>query len=226
MELVLLGASNPETARVLSAVMAADPSIRVRCFIDNDPQKKGTTFVGYPVVGGFEMLGGLAGEDLLFVNLITRDTRTRYETSRELARRGCRFANLVHPSVDLAMTSLGVGNYIQQNVIIQAGARVGNNCSIHMASLVSHEVSLGDSVFVAHGVSISGCVSIGDGACIGTNATILPRLRVGKWAKVGAGAVVIKDVPDYATVFGNPGRVYEVAEPVYADGDIFEKGVV
>jgi sugar O-acyltransferase (sialic acid O-acetyltransferase NeuD family) len=222
MKIVFLGAANPETKRMILAVQRADPSFEVLGFLDNDPARKGIEFLGYPVFGGFEVLDRFAGEaDVRFVNLITGSTKTRYETSLEMARKGCRFANFLHPSVELTMTTLGVGNYLQEQVIIQAEVEIGDNSSIHIGTLVGHETKIGSSVFLAHGCSISGRVTIGDGVFMGTHAAVLPRLRIGRWATVGAGAVVTRDVPDYATVVGNPARVIKVAEPQYEDGDIF-----
>lgn len=221
MKVIFLGAANPETGRMIKAVKRTQPNFKVLGFIDNDPDKKGTTFLGFPVFGGFEVLDKLLDADVFFVNLITGSTKTRYETSRYMVQKGCKLANFVHPSVDLTMTTMGVGNYIQEGVIIQADARIGNNSSIHMAALVAHEVKVGDSVFIAHACSISGNVEIGDGVFVGTNATITPRLRIGRWATIGAGAVVIEDVPDYATVVGNPAKVVKISEPIYANGDVF-----
>lgn len=221
MKLVLVGAANPETARMIDALRTSAANFEVVGFLDNDPAKKGTEFLGYPVLGGFEELDDINQDDRSFVNLITGSTRARYETSLHLARHGCRFANFIHPSVNLSRVKLGVGNYIQEGVITQADVSIGDNSSIHMASLISHEVTLGSSVFVAHGVSLSGCVSVGDGTFIGTHATVIPRLKIGKWATVGAGAVVTKDVPDYAVAVGNPARVIKTNEAIYEDGAIF-----
>jgi acetyltransferase-like isoleucine patch superfamily enzyme len=90
-------------------------------------------------------------------------------------------------------------------------------------------VTLEDGVFIGHGVMFTNdrlprsinengtlkttndwiCEKtlIKEGASIGSNATILPGIIIGKWALVGAGTVVTKDVPDYATVVGNPAKI-------------------
>lgn len=223
MNIVFLGAANPETGRMIKAVHRVQPNFNILGFIDNDPLKRGKTFLGYPIFGGFETIDQLLADDVYFVNLITGSTKTRYETSRSMAQKGCKFTNFIHPSVDLTMTEFGVGNYIQENVIVQAGAKIGNNTSIHISSLIAHEVEIGNSVFIAHGCSVSGCVQIGDGVFLGTHSTIVPRIRIGKWATVGAGSVVLKNVPDYSVVVGNPARVIKTIEAKYSSGDIFEE---
>lgn len=200
---VLLGASNPETGRMIQALRHR---INVVGFVDNDLSKRGTVFLGLPVFGGFEVLPELVGRDMCFVNLITGSTKIRHETYAAMKEAGCRFTNFIHPSVCLDMVETGQGNYIQENVVLQAGVRIGDNSSVHTSTVVAHESVVGSHVFIAHCCSVSGLVTIGDGAFIGTNATILPRKRIGRWATVGAGAVVIRDVPDFATVVGNPAR--------------------
>jgi len=220
MKIYLLGAANPETIRMILAIQRASPNIEFPALLDNDPAKKGTSFHGLPVVGGLDLVPGLAGEDVGFVNLITGNLVARYETTRKMVELGGRLVNFIHPSVELTMTRWGLGNYIQEAVITQAGVTVGDNSSIHMGALIGHESTIGNSVFIAHAVSVSGCCEIGDGSFIGTNATILPRTRIGKWATIGAGAVVTKDVPDYAIAVGNPARVIKFNEPKYPDGKV------
>jgi sugar O-acyltransferase (sialic acid O-acetyltransferase NeuD family) len=224
MKVVFLGAANPETGRMIRALERAQPNFQAHGFIDSAPEKKGTNFLGLPVFGGFEVLDKLIADDVHFVNLITGSTTERYETSLQMAHKGCKFANFVHPGIDLTMTEIGVGNYLQESVVIQADVRIGHNSSIHIGTMVGHESTIGNSVFIAHACSISGNVRIEDGVFIGTNATIVPRLRIGKWATVGAGAVAVKDVPDYAVVVGNPAKVIKMNERVYEHGNIFAEG--
>lgn len=211
MKLYLLGAANPETIRMIRAVERTQPNVKFAGLLDNDPNKKGIDFYGYPVVGGVEQVPFLIknnpNENVRFVNLITGSTTVRKKTTQDLMKAGGKLANFIHPNVELTMVRIGVGLYIQESVILQAEVSVGDNTSIHIGAVVGHETAIGSSVFVAHAVSISGCCTIGEGTFIGTNATILPRLTIGKWATIGAGAVITKDVPDYAVVVGNPGKI-------------------
>jgi sugar O-acyltransferase (sialic acid O-acetyltransferase NeuD family) len=224
MKLVFFGAANPETLRMIGAIRRADPAFSALGFLDNDPAKKGTKFHGLPVYGGYECIADLIGDDdVRFVNLITGNTLSRCQVTRGIVARGGRLANFVHPTVDLNMTRMGLGNYIQEAVVLQADVEICDNCSMHMGALIGHESRIGHSVFVAHAVSVSGGVHIGDGCFIGTNATIIPRVRIGMWATVGAGSVVTKDVPDHAVVVGNPARVIK-ANPVQLEsGRVFDE---
>jgi UDP-perosamine 4-acetyltransferase len=207
----LLGAASPETIRMVQAVKTST-SIQFPGLLDNDPKKRGTLFFGMPVLGGYDVIPGLAGPQVGFVSLVTGSTRAREETGRGIEAAGGQLVNFIHPSVDTTMVSLGQGVYIQQGVHLGADVSVGDNASVHIGAVVNHECRLGRSVFVAPSACIAGCCEIGDGVFIGVNATILPRIRIGKWATIGAGSVVTKDVPDFAVVAGNPARIIRFAQ--------------
>jgi sugar O-acyltransferase (sialic acid O-acetyltransferase NeuD family) len=212
MKICFLGASNPETIRVLSALQRAGQALDVVGFLDNDSKKWGCRFWNHLVLGGTDKVPDLAKNNVFFVNLITGSAFTRHTTSREILRLGGKLANFIHPSVDLTMTTLGVGNYVQEAVVLQAGVKIGDNSSIHMGAKIGHETAIGTSTFIAHEVSVSGCCQIGGCVFIGTNATILPHVKIGDGATIGAGAVVTRDIPDGAVVVGNPGRIIKTQE--------------
>jgi len=215
-KIIFIGANNPETQRMINAINRTDHGVEFLGFLDNDVSKKNTKFCGLPVFGGFDTADQFVRNDeIYFVNLITRDCITRFETSRELFNRGGKFTNFIHPDISLEFVNLGVGNYIQEGVILQAGVTIGNNSSIHMGSLIGHESTIGNSSFIAHGCNVSGLVAIGDGVFMGTGTSILPRINIGNFCVIGAGSVIINDIPDYSTVVGNPGRVIKTNEKKY-----------
>ena len=220
--IVFIGAANPETIRMIRAIECAGHEFSAFGFLDNDKDKWGKTFYDLPIFGGMECAAELIDENVHFVNLITGDLTARFQITREIVRLGGQLANFIHPNVDQAMTTIGVGNYIQESVILQAEVEVGNNSSIHMGSLIGHESRIGHSVFIAHGVSISGCCVIGDGSFVGTNATVLPRTSIGAWCVIGAGAVITKDVPSHSVVVGNPGRLIRRNDVPFDHGDVFQ----
>jgi acetyltransferase-like isoleucine patch superfamily enzyme len=79
-------------------------------------------------------------------------------------------------------------------------------CIVYYNAIITHDCYLGDFVQVAPGVSVLGGACVDSFALIGSNATILPRLTVGRHAVVAAGSVVSRPVPDHALVIGNPAR--------------------
>jgi UDP-2-acetamido-3-amino-2,3-dideoxy-glucuronate N-acetyltransferase len=139
----------------------------------------------------------------------------------------------VYSFTNLYGCSVGSGSRIGTFVEIQAGARVGVNCKISSHTFICEGVTIEDAVFVGHGVTfvndkVPRATNIGGGlqsaddwelletvverrASIGSGATILGGVRIGRDALIGAGAVVTHDVAPGETVVGNPARVLAIA---------------
>ena len=64
-----------------------------------------------------------------------------------------------------------------------------------------------DFVHISPNAALAGSITVGEGTHIGIGASVIQGIKIGKWATIGAGAVIIRDVPDFATVVGNPGKI-------------------
>jgi len=210
--LLVLGANNPETVRVVQAVNDREPTFELVGFLDNDPAKQGREFLGYPVLGGSQVVADKRYRDCVVINGITKDPQIRRETTEELLRLGAELANLVHPSVDTRHVRMGVGNVVHEGAVLQPATVIGDNCAFNCNTVVSHECQIEDHVFMAPGSVLAGLVRLRHGVMIGVHATVLPRLEIGAWSVVGGGAVVCRDVPPGVTVAGNPARILPEAE--------------
>jgi sugar O-acyltransferase (sialic acid O-acetyltransferase NeuD family) len=121
---------------------------------------------------------------------------------------GFTLVNAIHPRACIATNvRLGYNVIINANAVIQPFAQVGNGVMIHAGVVLEHDNVIEDCVNLAPGATLAGWVLVREGAYIYTNATVIPTRRIGKHAIVGAGALVLQDVPDYAVVAGNPARI-------------------
>jgi len=102
--------------------------------------------------------------------------------------------------------SVGHGAIVQRGVSVMPYAQVGTGCKLNVDCVVHHEAKIGSFSTLAPGSRILGNVTVEDKAYIGAGAVIRQRCRVGEGAIVGAGAVVVDDIPAGATVVGVPAK--------------------
>ena len=127
-----------------------------------------------------------------------------------------------HFSHVMSRARIGRGCNIGQNVVVSPevvigdNVRIQNNVSVYTGVVLEDDVFCGPSMVFTNVVNPRSHISRKDefrptlvkqGATLGANSTVVCGHTIGRYAFVGAGAVVTKDVPDYALVVGNPGRI-------------------
>lgn len=123
------------------------------------------------------------------------------------------YVTLIHPNTNISKhCKIGFGSVIMPGVTVNAGVTIGKHSIINTNASVDHDCILEDFVHISPNVALSGNVQVGEGTHIGIGACVIPGIKIGKWAVIGAGSVIIKDVPDFAVVVGNPGRIVKINE--------------
>jgi UDP-2-acetamido-3-amino-2,3-dideoxy-glucuronate N-acetyltransferase len=152
------------------------------------------------------------------------EEKNYYSHPTAVVDEGCNIANGVkiwHFSHIMSNCVIGEGCNIGQNVVVSPevvlgkNVKIQNNVSIYTGVTCDDDVFLGPSCVFTNvnnprsGVNRRGQYDkthVGKGASIGANATIICGHNIGSYAFIGAGAVVTKDIPNYALVVGNPAR--------------------
>ena len=150
--------------------------------------------------------------------------------------------------VNIYGCTIGSATRIGPFVEVQKNARIGRRCKVSSHCFICEGVEIEDEVFIGHGVMFTndpypratnadGALKgdadwsvvrtvVRHGASIGSNATILAGLVIGRGALVGAGAVVTADVPDHAIVAGVPARIVGQMPPDESAAMTSGRGVV
>lgn len=126
---------------------------------------------------------------------------------------GVNFTTLIHPHSNISKrASIGEGTVVMAGVSVNSSSEIGRHVILNTNCSVDHDCIIEDFVHVSPNAALAGGVKIGEGTHVGIGASIIQGIKIGKWCTIGAGSVIIKDVPDYATVVGNPGTVIKYAE--------------
>ena len=161
---------------------------------------------GLPIVGSLDWL---ARNPHVEVVIAIGAPAARRRLARLIAQEaGNAFATLVHPRAWLGQNvRIGQGSVVCAGALVTTDISIATHVHVNIGSTIGHDSVIGDFVTLNPSVNVSGNVHLAEGVEVGTGSVLLPKLSVGEWAIVGAGAVVTKDVPADVTAVGAPARV-------------------
>jgi sugar O-acyltransferase (sialic acid O-acetyltransferase NeuD family) len=181
-------------------------------FVDEDEQKWGQSICDLPVLGGLEWISANLSSDLVTVCGIG-NTLIRSHIIGKCRRIGTRFATLIHPSVQMSRyVEVGDGVVICAGCVVTTQVQLKNHVYLNSNCTVAHDTLLEQYVNCAPSCNISGDVHLQEGAHLGTGVQVIPGRTVGKYTTVGAGAVVIRDLPSWSVAVGVPAKVIKRKE--------------
>jgi len=205
-EIYILGATDPSLIRLFKDIrFEAKNQVAISGLIDRDWKNLPDKFHGVPVLGPESAVKHLDPDKVVIVNSIASNMMERRKISETWQRKGFRFINLVHPSVNLEMVSIGTGNLLLE-CRVGPDVVIGNQNVLRAGSQIGHGTKIEDYCFFGPGSTLCGNVSVGSGSFVGAGSTVLPGISIGAGAIVGAGALVVKDVKAGSTVMGAPAQ--------------------
>ncbi|QLE02501.1 NeuD/PglB/VioB family sugar acetyltransferase [Galbibacter sp. BG1] len=192
-----------------------EAGVNIVGFIDDDPQLLHQEVIGIPVLGNYQDLFSTSFKEKIqnvYCPIGNNHIRVKYLST--LKKEGYSIPSFIHKTVHIAPdVSLGEAVYMLVGNIVMPHTSIGSYIMVNMDSTIAHHVTLEDGVFLSSGVNIGACIHVKSKAYVGMGVTAMTGIKtIGEDCLLGAGTVIIKDVPDYATVVGNPGRVIKYKE--------------
>jgi sugar O-acyltransferase (sialic acid O-acetyltransferase NeuD family) len=207
--LVIFGAGGlgREVLLLVQQINAHRPTWDVRGFYD-DQAPVSPTIAGLPYLGTSADLN--ASSAPLAVALAVGSPAGRAAVAGRLISPQLSFPILVHPRV--ALTSLqrimlGDGCIIQQGCILTCDITLGRFVLLNLGCTVGHDAVLADFCSLMPHANVSGAARLATGVYLGTSSTIIQGVSIGANTVVGAGAVVVRDLPANVTAVGVPAKV-------------------
>lgn len=210
---VIIGAG---TQGQVYASYLKEAGVNIIGFMDDDINLIGKKVIDIPVLGTYEDLFTTKFKSMVndvYCPIGVNSVRVNYLSS--LKKEGYGIPSFIHHTVSIAPdVTIGEAVYMLAGNIVMPHTKIGNYIMINMDSTIAHHVVLEDGVFMSSGVNIGALINVREKAYIGMGVTIMTGVEeVGKECLIGAGTVVIKNVPEYATVVGNPARVIKFNNP-------------
>lgn len=205
MRFLIIGAG--KVGRLVADVVRRIPELECVGFLDRDPSLLGKKFYGVPVLGGDDQMEKLR-DQVQGVLPVIGDLQTRLTMFQKSRRLGYKLVNVIAPSVVMASdVRLGEGIFISYGSILLTNVEVGDFTLIGTGVNILHDTVIGCNCVIGGGTTIGSSATVGSNVSFGVGVTVASDgKRIGNNVKIGAGSVILNNVPDNAFVLGNPAR--------------------
>jgi sugar O-acyltransferase (sialic acid O-acetyltransferase NeuD family) len=208
-EVILVGAGGLGREVMQYVLDTVDPKThRIKGFLDDFKDRLKPDSLDSPVLGTTTEYHLTEADWFL---LAIGDPHQRMKIAERLTARGARFLTLVHPLAHVARTArLGEGCIVGPFATVGAYAQLGNHVALTYYASVGHDARVGDCCALSPYAAANGGTILEPCVFVGTHAAINPMKRIGRGAKVAAGAVVYRNVPAHSLAAGNPAKIWPI----------------
>ncbi len=207
-DLIIFGASGfgREVAWLVERINRKEPTWNILGFMDDDESIQGKEINGYKVIGKTSDVKNYS--DAYFVCAVgASKTREKIIGNMKSINPDIKFGTLIDPSVEKSeIVTIGEGTIICAHTIITVNIEIGKHVIINLDCTIGHDAVLEDYVTLYPSVNVSGNTKIGHAVELGTGMQIIQGKSIGDYSIIGAGAVVVKDIPRMCTAVGSPAK--------------------
>lgn len=207
-DLIIFGASGfgREVAWAVERLNKVTPTWNLLGFMDDADDIQGTEVNSYKVLGKTSDVGNYP--DAYFVVAVGASrVREKIVSNMMTINPGIKFGTVIDPSVEMSnLVTIGEGTIICAHTIITVNIEIGFHVIINLDCTIGHDAILKDYVTLYPSVNVSGITNIGHAVELGTGMKIIQGKSIGDYSIVGAGAIVIKDIPGKCTAVGSPAK--------------------
>jgi sugar O-acyltransferase (sialic acid O-acetyltransferase NeuD family) len=200
-KLLIIGASG-------HGKVVADIAIKMNkwqsiAFLDDDESFK--TSMGLEVIG--KTADALIYKDEADFFVAIGSNAIREKIQEKLTNERLNVVSLIHPSAVLGNdVEIGIGTAVMAGVVINSSSRIGKGCIINTSASLDHDNVIEDYAHISPGVNMAGTVKVGKRSWLGIGSVVSNNVNICSGCKVGAGAVVVKDITEPGTYVGVPVR--------------------
>jgi sugar O-acyltransferase (sialic acid O-acetyltransferase NeuD family) len=168
---------------------------------------------GVPILGDWSWFEKADREGLAVICAVG-DPAARKRLVEKAQSLGLLFTNAISPSAHiLPDAKIGIGVMVFPHAVISKNVLLADHAIINAGSTLSHDTRIERYGTISPGVHLAGNVSVGEGCYLGIGSSVIPRVSIGAWTTIGAGAVVTDDIPSYVTAAGVPARIINTKRP-------------
>lgn len=162
-------------------------------------------FSGHHVIGKTHDAKAWCAEADFFIAV--GDNSLREKLQEEFELNGYSIATLIHPSAVIGdEVEIGSGTVVMAGVVINSSSKIGKGCILNTSCSIDHDNVLEDYVHVSPGAHLAGTVHIGRKNWIGIGSIIINNVSICEGCKIGAGAVIVRNINEAGTYVGVPAK--------------------
>ena len=212
--ILIIGASGH--AKVIIDIIEKQKKYKIFGLIDTH-KDIGETVFGYTVLGTEMDIPLLMNQNNIHGGIIAiGDNWVRMQMKNRILSlcKGFKFLSAIHPkSILYRGIKIPVGVVIMAGVIVNADAQIGEFCILNTKASLGHDSVMHNFSSLASGVTTGGCLELGECSALSIGAIVIQNIKIGDYAIVGAGSLVIKDIGSYKVAFGNPAKEIRTRKP-------------